>query len=289
LEASKVFRRFKMLNKISISIFLIAVFSLHSQLTSAATVYNAGVSPIDGNLVFGNHLIAGDAHPSVPGVGGSGLSNNGDALNGARTYTFDTGAGPATDLVDGIANRGDAGFAMLIWDMGTAFDSMRLYTHQDHYSGGPITTDFVAQDVMEYSVWGSDDGDAFKLLSDVIDYDITGGGPGLPTYTFAGTDPTIVWRDGSAEFGAVNAYTREYVFDDAYRYYGIRTSTISLLALDADPEIDAIAGFNAVDRCVIDPNDPSCVIGAVPVPAAVWLFGTALIGFVGLSRRRKVA
>lgn len=28
---------------------------------------------------------------------------------------------------------------------------------------------------------------------------------------------------------------------------------------------------------------------AVPVPAAVWLFGTALIGFVGLSRRRKVA
>ena len=27
---------------------------------------------------------------------------------------------------------------------------------------------------------------------------------------------------------------------------------------------------------------------AVPVPAAVWLFGTALIGFVGISRRRKV-
>jgi hypothetical protein len=26
-----------------------------------------------------------------------------------------------------------------------------------------------------------------------------------------------------------------------------------------------------------------------PVPAAVWLFGTALIGFVGMSRRRKVA
>ena len=28
---------------------------------------------------------------------------------------------------------------------------------------------------------------------------------------------------------------------------------------------------------------------AVPVPAAVWLFGSALIGFVGMSRRRKVA
>jgi hypothetical protein len=31
------------------------------------------------------------------------------------------------------------------------------------------------------------------------------------------------------------------------------------------------------------------VPAVVPVPAAVWLFGTALIGFVGMSRRRKVA
>jgi hypothetical protein len=30
-------------------------------------------------------------------------------------------------------------------------------------------------------------------------------------------------------------------------------------------------------------------VGAVPVPAAVWLFGTALIGFIGMSRRTKVA
>ena len=28
---------------------------------------------------------------------------------------------------------------------------------------------------------------------------------------------------------------------------------------------------------------------AVPVPAAFWLFGTALIGFIGISRRTKVA
>ena len=30
-------------------------------------------------------------------------------------------------------------------------------------------------------------------------------------------------------------------------------------------------------------------IPAVPVPAAFWLFGTALVGFIGISRRRKVA
>ena len=30
-------------------------------------------------------------------------------------------------------------------------------------------------------------------------------------------------------------------------------------------------------------------VSAVPVPAAFWLFGTALVGFIGVSRRRKVA
>jgi len=30
-------------------------------------------------------------------------------------------------------------------------------------------------------------------------------------------------------------------------------------------------------------------IPAVPIPAAIWLFGTALIGFVGMPRRRKIA
>jgi hypothetical protein len=28
---------------------------------------------------------------------------------------------------------------------------------------------------------------------------------------------------------------------------------------------------------------------AVPVPAAVWLFGTALLGLIGFGKRRKVA
>jgi hypothetical protein len=30
-------------------------------------------------------------------------------------------------------------------------------------------------------------------------------------------------------------------------------------------------------------------LSPVPVPAAIWLFGTALVGFIGVSRRRKVA
>ncbi|HEX4975164.1 MAG TPA: PEP-CTERM sorting domain-containing protein [Pseudomonadales bacterium] len=248
---------------------------------SASTLYLDGVAPTDSSLIFGDHLIGG-VHTSVAGVGGSGFSNAGDVLDGQRTYTYDFGAQP--DLTDGVANRGDTGFAMMIWDMGQSLDSMRLYTHQDHYSGGPITTDFIAQDVMEYSVWGSHDGDHFVLLSDVIGYNINGGGAGKPTYTFNGTAPTVVYRGGSAEYGTLNSYTREYVFADAYQYYGIRTSQISLTAKDADPEIDAIAGFKSADRCATNPNDPSCV-STVSEPGSLTLLGLGLLA--GAASRIK--
>ena len=275
--------------KTAMRVAILTAFLWPAASALGAPVYNPGLAPADPTLVFGDHLVSPQPLPSVGGVGGNGISNAGDTLDGLRTYTFDLGAQP--DLTDGVANRGDAGFAMLIWDMGQPFDSMRLYTHQDHYAGGPITTNFVAQDVMEYGVWGSTDGDNFVLLSDVLDFDIDGGGAGLPTYTFAGTEPTIVYRGGSTEFGVVNAYTREYVFPAQYQFYGIRTSQISLTipggGTDADPEIDAIAAFNTADRCEQDPNDPSCLPPAqVAEPPGVALMGL-ILGCLGLLCRKR--
>jgi hypothetical protein len=258
---------------------LVLTFLFAAVAANATTIYDAGTAPTaaSSGLTFGLHLFGAVPHTSVAGAGGAGFSASGSVLDGNRTYTYDKNG--AADLADGIANRGDPNFAMLIWDMGTAFDSMRLYTHQDHYNGGPITDPFVAQDVMEYSVWGSNNGDNFTLLSDVTAFNINGGGLGLPTYTFNGAAPSIVYRGGSAEFGALNAYTREYVFGSAYRYYGIRTSTVSLAADDADPEIDAIAGFNINTR---PPGSPG-----TDVPESgttVFLFGFSAIALGALRR-----
>ena len=47
----------------------------------------------------------------------------------------------------------------------------------------------------------------------------------------------------------------------------------------ASPDQGSISNF-AIYGAAVSP---------IPVPAAVWLFGTALIGFVGMSRRREVA
>lgn len=43
----------------------------------------------------------------------------------------------------------------------------------------------------------------------------------------------------------------------------------------------------AEDVIGIDGCNPD--LSAIPIPAAFWLFGTALVGFVGYSRRRKIA
>lgn len=233
---------------------------------SSATVYLPGTADSCPGCTFGDHQVTGDPKESVAGTGGTaGISNNGDALNANRTYIYDTGA--ATALGNGTTARGDSDFAMLIWDMGmgNAFDTMRLYTHQDHYGGGLISDPFIAQDVMEYSVWGSNDGDNFVLLSDVVGFDINGEAPGVPTYTFMGTEPSVVFRGGSDAFGNTNAYTRDYTFDDAYRYFGIKASSISLayplvgggFGTDADPEIDAIAG-NAGP--IVDVPEPGALV-----------------------------
>ena len=49
---------------------------------------------------------------------------------------------------------------------------------------------------------------------------------------------------------------------------------------DGATSIDLTSDFNR--RVRFD------IASAVPIPAAAWLFGTALVGFFGLSRRRKV-
>lgn len=61
---------------------------------------------------------------------------------------------------------------------------------------------------------------------------------------------------------------------------GLSVSTGDVIALEFISPT-SFATFNGVDLTI--------TASAVPVPAAVWLFGTALLGLVGFSKRRKVA
>lgn len=261
------------------SLLTTVAFLVFTAGAQAAPIYVAGTAASCATCTFGDHLPEGP-NGSVAGVGGSGISDpGGSTLNGDRTYIYDQGG-----WSDGSVTRGDNDFAMLVWDVGTPLDTLRLYPHQDHYND-PYGN-FVAQDFMEYSVWGSNDNLTFTLLSDVIGF-VPGPDRNSPTYTFFGTEPTVIYRGGSAEFGTLNAYTRDYTFGQAYQYYGVRSSSISLDfclplvqgqpggagCIDADPEIDALA-FN---RGPID--------AAVPEPATLLLLGAGLLG--AAARRRR--
>lgn len=75
-------------------------------------------------------------------------------------------------------------------------------------------------------------------------------------------------------------------------------STINLVG-DGDGnthEFLSLAALGAIDMLVLDAGDDPSGIGydnftydvsAIPLPATIWLFGTALIGVVGFSKRRK--
>ena len=52
---------------------------------------------------------------------------------------------------------------------------------------------------------------------------------------------------------------------------------------------DGILGLSMIDGAFVGFNANFDFTTPVPVPAAVWLFGSGLLGLVGIARRRKVA
>ncbi len=73
--------------------------------------------------------------------------------------------------------------------------------------------------------------------------------------------------------------------------YGIGANAKDPLALGASAWIKSCTDGAATNLVCMNSShwDLNLEISPVPVPAAIWLFGTALVGFVGISRRRKIA
>jgi len=60
-------------------------------------------------------------------------------------------------------------------------------------------------------------------------------------------------------------------------------TALTFLSQDANATIAANCTFEPGNTC------PTTQVPAVPVPAAVWLFGSGLLGLVGVARRKKAA
>ncbi len=242
-------------SKASTGAKVLTLVALTASVAWAATTYNSGAVSSAG-LTFGTFQSSG-AHASVAGSGGpskfdatgntldgggDGTDGNPDPQNG-RVYMYDSGS--PHDLALGTSSRSDAtNFAMMIWDFGQPITFVRVYPTQDHLTpAGPSVDTNGGKDVMDSSLWGSNDGDNFVLLNDVTAVAQGGVNGQAPTFTFVGPNqPTTVYRGGSTEHGTANAYCYDVNLTTAYRYIGIRTNSLTLSAdSGADVEIDAVA------------------------------------------------
>ena len=128
---------------------------------------------------------------------------------------------------------------------------------------------------------------------------------------YEGTTPTTWGLDGdlfetgnsgsATEIAKVNAITGETYTSMTKDETGTETFTSNaeyiLIKIGRGPNVglirNALAGnmftFTATGQGAgLSHVTEFGQVSAVPVPASVWLFGTALIGFIGFSRRTKV-
>jgi len=98
---------------------------------------------------------------------------------------------------------------------------------------------------------------------------------------------------GGNPIGFSTAFGTESKSDQANTLQEGELLTVSILTLLFSEFNDALADDFRIGLHVRSFNNGGSAsfvtfVSPVPVPAAIWLFGTALIGFIGMSRRTKV-
>ena len=185
---------------------------------------------------------------------GLGIPGRSLDTTGTGSYAWDRPGGTneaAGNAIDNLWVQTGNGIGDAVWDLGAPSTKAAIFNTIDH---GPLPGEAI-----EATVYLSND---------------------QVTWTQAVTER--VWLEGfELNLGILwdgFAYAVGTGTNDTFRYASIIWGGPGALLSDGDNEINGVLGL-----------DSDFTPSVVPVPAAVWLFGTALVGFVGFSRRRKVA
>ena len=125
--------------------------------------------------------------------------------------------------------------------------------------------------------------------------------PGSTAITIGGDDKGNFNRVSTEAYGVllkgfnnINTYRYKLNFDlDAAQTVAFMNN--SNVIVDFADEVTTLCGWWNFGNCIANFNDAPYAkvdytyeVSSVPVPAAVWLFGSALLGLAGVARRKKV-
>ncbi len=208
------------------------------------------------------------------------------------------------------------------WDEGGAGNGVLSGFTSFHNTTGPVLADdfvpIVGGDVYSVSWWGSRTPSSTWELTfhaDTIDpadglhepaITLPSGGLSQHFVTAAGSDPdgdgvfkyTALWTPQDLMLTAGLTYWFSVANSGFNGWQWALTDGIApavgtqahapVRSVDGQPS-QIIGPHDGPWTPLVDAGDLAFQVNVVPVPAAVWLFGTALVGFIGFSRRRKIA
>lgn len=184
---------------------------------------------------------------------------------------------------------------LMIWDSGCVFSAGKSVTGAGcgDLLGGSAD-DGEVQDILEAYDQGSHHKDVkmdYKTQTGSEFFQLNSDDEADPTRVFYtkwqnedanGLDDGITWKM-SCEYVLANDTDLCLAFDT--------TASIEMM-MRFDSDVAARTYVNGVESTLLHLSDPAKGIPGVPkvpVPVAFWLFGTALIGFIGISRRTSLS
>lgn len=237
-----------MFKKILITSAVLLTAATHAQ----AAVYdftNPGTSSTEIGSGFGNALDFGDMTATAWATTGDPVGANNSLLNNAQIQRFSTGLG--------VCNRSEgtncSNPAHQVDNFGDDDYVLFLFDQQ-------MTFDNIVID--PYGTW---DRDVTYWIADVTN-----------PIDLAGLDPAALDFPGSTVFG-----------DPTFQYAGPSNQPLTINLLGTGNALLFAAQADAGDKYDDDRfKITSLTATVVPVPAAVWLFGSGLLGLVGIARRK---
>lgn len=237
---------------------LLAAGVAASALFLSATVQAASVT-VDGNLT---DLLANSANPNFASFADqTGDGENGNGFDITNVYSFFSLADDVLYLgfetagpVGQACNNSNAGLCLFAENIN--FDSQETY----RFGVDLNSTTFATNDVQ--LVLGGDGG--------------MGVGPDSASTNTAPTGVTISWAVSEADNGI------------EFGVSGLMAA--GLIPADVSPSnpFDYTVLFGAGSGTNPGPEDTATLSAqVVPVPAALWLFGSGLLGLIGLARTRR--